>query len=247
MHCYRPAAIPSPALLAKTPMSTAHSEIAPSVLSIIKSHEFRQAYHQAVDRDNIPLAVQETTARGIIEAYFGLEPIESASPLLADAVYFTAHGVAVHGHAKFLVPGAVDRHLVPGPLFRLTTKPAASSAAAPSSESPASLVQFKDFGRAISAVEAVRLTLIPERVNGIISFIADAKQHYASGEVDRAERSMSTAMDHFNRAAGEGLRRIQTEAERGKRGNELAGARRRLADLRHKLQHECDLAKPHLA
>ena len=99
-------------------------------------------------------------------------------------------------------------------------------------------VATKEFGAAISAVEAVRLTLVPERVNGIISFIADAKQFYDQGDVAGAERSMGTALDHMNRAAAEGLRKIQTDAERGKRANEVAGTRRRLTVLRMKLQEE---------
>lgn len=236
-------------LAAASPASTSTPPL--TVLAVLKSHEFRQAYHAAVDRPDISPAAQETTARSIIEAFFGLEPIDPAAPLRADAVYFTAHAVEVHGHAKFLVPGDVHCGQLPGPLFRLTPKapePAIATnpapALVPAGAEP--LVQFQDFGRAIAAVEAVRLTLIPERVNGIISFIADAKQHYVAGEIDRAEHSIGTAMDHFNRAAGDGLRRIPTEAERGKRGNELAGTRRRLADLRRKLQLECDQAKPHL-
>lgn len=206
-----------------------------AVLSILQSHEFRQAYHSAVDRPDLSPAAQEATARSIIESYFGLEPVDAATPLHADAVYFTTHAVAVHGHAKFLLPGAVDRHLIPGPLFQLIPRQPAVEP----------LVEAKEFGRAISAVEAVRLTLVPERVNGIISFIADAKQHYEQDEIDRAERAIGTAMDHFNRAANDGLRAIQSEAERGKRGNELAGTRRKLADLRRKLQQECERAKPH--
>jgi hypothetical protein len=210
-----------------------HAAPADAVLSILKSHEFRQAYHDAIDRSDVSPAVQENTARKIIEAYFSLEPIDAAAPLRCDAVYFTTHGVDVHGHAKFLVPGAVDRHLVHGPLFRLT----------PRARTLEPLVEPKEFGRAVSAVEAVRLTLVPERVNGIISFIADAKQYYAAEDIGGAERAIATAMDHFNRAASDGLRKIGSDGERGKRGNEVAGTRRKLADLRHKLQLECDRAK----
>jgi hypothetical protein len=102
-----------------------------------------------------------------------------------------------------------------------------------------SLVDAKQFGAAIASVEAVRLTLIPERVNGIISFIADAQKFYANGDATGAERAIGTAIDHFNRAATDGLRRIQADAERGKRSNELAGPRRQLTELRMKLQEEC--------
>ncbi|MGD9636132.1 MAG: hypothetical protein AB7U97_22820, partial [Pirellulales bacterium] len=176
----------------------------PAVLSVLKSREFRQAYHEAVDRLELSHAAQEITARQILEAYFGLEPVDSAAPLSNEAVYFTAHAVDVHGHAKFLVPGTVHCNHLPGPLFRLTQKAPQHAVAAAPTAAVESFVQFKDFGRAIASVEAVRLTLIPERVNGIISFIADAKQHYAAGEVDRAERSIGIATDHFNRAAGDG-------------------------------------------
>jgi Skp family chaperone for outer membrane proteins len=53
-----------------------------------------------------------------------------------------------------------------------------------------------------------------------------------------AEKAIGTALDHFNRAAIEGLRRIKSDAERGKRSNEVAGTRRKLSDLRKKLQSE---------
>jgi hypothetical protein len=99
-------------------------------------------------------------------------------------------------------------------------------------------VKAKEFDSAVAAVEAVRLTLIPERVNGIISFLSDAKRFFEHEDMVGAERSIGTALDHFNRAAGDGLRRIQSEAERGKRGNELAGTRRALTDMRRKLQEE---------
>jgi hypothetical protein len=204
------------------------------VLSTLRSNEFRQAYHQAVDRADIKPAAQQTTARSILEAYFGLEEIAPAAPLHAGSVYFTERPVEVHGHTKFLVPGDVHRDLVPGPLFLLTPK-------APLVER---LIAPKEFSGAVSAVEAVRLTLIPERVNGIVSFIADAKHFYADNDVAGAERAIATALDHLNRAAGDGLRRIGSDAERGKRSNEVAGTRRKLADLRRKLQVECvDRAK----
>ena len=215
-----------------TPLAAgAESQAAPAVavLSVLKSHEFRQAYHQALDQADIAPAAQQATARSILEAYFGLEEIAPTAPLHSDSVYFTEKPVEVHGHYKFLVPGTVNRDLVPGPLFLLTPK-------APLVER---LIEDKEFGGAISAVEAVRLTLIPERVNGIISFIADAKHFYADDDVASSERAIATALDHMNRAAADGLRRIESDAERGKRSNEVAGTRRKLAALRRRLQEEC--------
>ena len=41
----------------------------------------------------------------------------------------------------------------------------------PKAASAERLVEAKEFDGAVSAVEAVRLTLVPERVNGIVSFI----------------------------------------------------------------------------
>jgi hypothetical protein len=79
---------------------------------------------------------------------------------------------------------------------------------------------------------------MPERVNGIISFISDAKQFYARDNVPGAERAIGTAVDHLNRAATEGLRRIKSDAERGKRSNEISGTRRTLSNLRTKLLTE---------
>src|SRR5262249_12966930 len=98
--------------------------------------------------------------------------------------------------------------------------------------------EAKEFDGAVSAVEAVRLTLVPERVNGIVAFISDAKKFYASNDTAGAEKSIGTSLDHLNRAATEGLGRITPEAEKGKRSNEIAGTRRVLANLRRKLQGE---------
>jgi hypothetical protein len=198
------------------------------VLAVLKSHDFRQAYHQAVDRVDVTPAAQQVTARSIVEAYFGLEAVAPTASLRTGAVYFTERPVEVHGRAKFLVPGDVHRDFVPGPLFLLI----------PRATEVVRSVATKEFSAATSAVEAVRLTLVPERVNGIVSFIADAKQFYGQGDVAGAERSMGTALDHMNRAAAEGLRKIQSDAERGKRANEVAGTRRRLTVLRRKLQEE---------
>lgn len=214
-----------------TPSAVAgQSQSAPAVavLSILKSHEFRQAYHQALDHAAHDPAAQLAIARSLVDAHFNLEEIPPTEPLHAGSVYFTEHPVEVHGHYKFLVPGDVHRELVPGPLFLLTPK-------APLVER---LVEDKEFGRAVSAVEAVRLTLVPERVNGIISFIADAKQFYANDDVAGSERALATALDHMNRAAADGLRKIESDAERGKRSNEVAGTRRILAALRRRLQEE---------
>jgi hypothetical protein len=228
----------------RKPMSSVATPTQPAptaavaVLSVLKSHDFRQAYHQAVDQADVTPAAQQTTVRSIIEAYFDLEEIAPTAPLHAGSVYFTEEPVEVHGHAKFLVPGDVHRDLIPGSLFLLTPK-------APLVER---LIEAKEFGGAISAVEAVRLTLIPERVNGIVSFIADAKQYYAHNDVVGAERAVGAALDHMNRAAADGLRRIESDAERGKRSNEVAGTRRKLANLRMKLQKECIAraeSKPH--
>jgi hypothetical protein len=228
-----------------TPIAAAEPQAVPAVavLSVLRSHEFRQAYHQAVDQANVTPAAQQTTARSILEAYFDLEEIAPTAPLHAGSVYFTEEPVEVHGHAKFLVPGDVHRDLIPGSLFLLTSK--APEPTAPEIER---LIEAKEFGGAISAVEAVRLTLIPERVNGIVSFIADAKQFYAHSDVVGAERAVGAALDHMNRAAADGLRRIESDAERGKRSNEVAGTRRKLANLRMKLQKECIAraeSKPH--
>jgi hypothetical protein len=198
------------------------------VLSILKSNEFRQAYHQALDRaDKIPEA-QQATARKIIEGFFRLEEIAPNTPLHSDSIYFTQEPIEVAGHYKFLVPGTIKRGLIAGRLFLLTPKAA----------SVERFVEAKEFDGAVSAVEAVRLTLVPERVNGIVSFISDAKKFYANNDTAGAERAIGTALDHLNRAAAEGLRSIKTEAEKGKRSNEVAGTRRALADLRRKLQTE---------
>ena len=196
------------------------------VLSILKSNEFRRDYHRALDSADKTPAAQEITARNIIERYFGLESISPNTPLNSGFVYFTDRPIAVDGKFKFLVPGVVKRELVAGSLFLL--KPKATE----------QLIDTKEFDDATSAVVAVRLTLMPERVNGIISFISDAKKFYANHDAASAERAIGTALDHFGRAAAEGLRRIKTDAEKGKRANEVAGTRRKLAELRRSLQAE---------
>jgi hypothetical protein len=201
------------------------------VLSILRSHDFCQAYLDALDHADHTPAAQRTAARSFLESHFCLEEIDPTAALNPDSVYFTEHPVEVHGHYKFLVPGAVKRDLIPGRLFLLTPR-AKAAEVRPS-------IDTHEFGAAIAAVEAVRLTLIPERVNGIISFIADAQKYYLAGNAAGAEQAMGTALDHMNRAAADGLRRIQSDAERGKRSNELAGTRRVLNDLRTKLQQEC--------
>ena len=199
-----------------------------SVLTILKSNEFRQAYHQALNlADKTPEAQQEV-ARKVIEGYFRLEETAPSTPLNSGAFYFTEQPIEVEGHYKFLVPGTIKRELLAGTLFLLTPKVASAER----------LVEAKEFDGAISAVEAVRLTLIPERVNGIVSFIADARKFYANNDTAGAEKAIGTALDHLNRAAAEGLQRIKTDAEKGKRSNEIAGTRRALADLRRKLQTE---------
>lgn len=198
------------------------------MFSILKSDEFRQAYHQALDRADKTPEAQRAAARKIIEGYFSLEQIAPNTPFNSDSIYFTEQPVEVEGHYKFLVPGTIKRELVVGTLFLLTPKAA----------SVERLVEAEEFGAAISAVEAVRLTLVPERVNGIVSFISDAKNFYAKNDTAGAEKAIGTALDHLNRAAAEGLRRIATDAEKGKRSNEIVGTRRTLADLRMKLQAE---------
>jgi hypothetical protein len=206
------------------------SETGPSdvVLSILKSTEFREAYHQALNlADNSPEA-QQATARKIIEAYFGLELLAPDASLDADSIYFSEKPIEVGGKYKFLVPGAIKRELIDGPLLLLTPKTLSATRS----------VEAKEFDSAVSSVEAVRLTLVPERVNGIISFISDGKKFYANNDTFGAEKAIGTAIDHLNRAADEGLRKIKTEAEKGKRSNETAGAKRTLANLRKKLQSE---------
>ena len=136
------------------------------------------------------------------------------------------------GTYKFLVPGTIKRECIAGRLFLLTSKAA----------SVERLVEAKEFDSAISAVEAVRLTLMPDRVNGIISFLSDAKKFYAHHDTAGAERAIATSLDHLNRAATDGLGRIKTDAEKGKRANEVAGTRRTLTDLRKKLLAELTAA-----
>ncbi len=212
-----------PATLAKPTTAPAVS-----VLSILKSNEFRQAYHQALNLADKTPEAQQATARKVIEGYFSLEEIAPNTPLNSGSFYFTEKPIEVAGTYKFLVPGTINRELIAGTLFLLTPKAA----------SVERFVEAKEFDGAVAAVEAVRLTLIPERVNGIVSFISDAKKFYAKNDTAGAERAIGTALDHLNRAADEGLRRIKTDAEKGKRSNEVAGTRRALADLRKKLQTE---------
>ena len=199
-----------------------------SVLSILKSNEFREAYHQALNLADKTPEAQQATARKIIDGYFRLEEIALNTQLNSNSYYFTEKPFEVEGNYKFLVPGTIRRELIAGTLFLLTPKAA----------SVERLVEAKEFDGAVSAVVAVRLTLIPERVNGIVSFISDAKKFYAHNDTAGAEKAIGTAVDHLNRAAAEGLRSIKTDAEKGKRSNEVAGTRRTLADLRRKLQTE---------
>ena len=74
----------------------------------------------------------------------------------------------------------------------------------------------------------------------MVSFrlLSDAKKFYANNDSAGAEKAIGTALDHLNRAAAEGLLSFKTEAEKGKRSNEIAGTRRTLANLRRKLQIE---------
>jgi hypothetical protein len=198
------------------------------VLSILKSPEFRQAYHQALDRADKTPEAQHAAAQKVIEGFFGLQEIAPNAPLNPDSFYFTERPVKVNSTYKFLVPGTIHRECIAGRLFLLTSK-------APAVER---LVQAKEFDSAMSAVEAVRLSLTPERVNGIISFISDAKKFYAHQETANAEKAIGTSLDHLNRAATDGLAKIKTEAEKGKRANEVAVTRRIVTDLRKKLQAE---------
>ncbi len=199
-----------------------------SMVSILKSNEFREAYHQALNLADKTPEAQQATARKIIEGYFRLEEIAPNTPLTSDSFYFTDKPIEVAGHYKFLVPGTIKRELIAGTLFLLIPKAA----------SVERLVEAKEFDGAVSAVEAVRLTLVPERVNGIVSFISDAKKFYVNNDTAGAERALGTALDHLNRAAAEGLRSIKTDAEKGKRSNEVAGTRKTLADLRNKEKTE---------
>ena len=198
------------------------------MLSILKSNEFREAYHQALNLADKTPEAQQATARKIIEGFFSLEVIPPNTPLNSNAFYFTDKPIEVAGVYKFLVPGTVNGKLIAGTLFLLTPKAASGER----------LVEAKEYDGAIAAVEAVRLTLIPERVNSIVSFISDAKKFHAKNDASSAEKAIGTALDHLNRAASEGLQRIRTEAEKGKRSNEVAGTRRTLADLRRKLRTE---------
>ena len=197
--------------------------------AVLKSEEFRHAYHDALDHAEHNPEAQCMAARKIIEAFFDLQEISPSTSFDVQALYFTEHPIEVAGHYKFLVPGTVHREFVPGSLFLLTPK------ASPCQSN----IDSKEFTSAASAVEAVRLTLMPERVNGVISFILDAKNYHDHHDVVGSERAIGTALDHFNRAAADGLRHINSDAERGKRGNEIAGTRRALSDLRKKLQAEC--------
>jgi len=200
-----------------------------SIISVLKSHEFRQAYHQALNRANQAPNAQLAAARSIVESYFQLQEITRITRLNPHSIYFLERPIEANGHHKFLVPGTVKREMIPGRLLLL----------APKAASIERLVDPREFDRAVSSVQAVRLTLAPERVNGIISFISDAKRFYAACDSACAERAIGTAVDHLNRAASDGLRKITTDAEKGKRSNEIAGTRRTLADLRRKLQSEC--------
>jgi len=216
--------------MAAIPAIAVKGEAAPvvSVLSILKSDKFRQDYHQALNLADKSLEPQRAAARKIVEEYFDLEEITTNTPSNADFYYFTEVPIEVKGKYKFLLPGTINRQLIAGTLFLLTLR------AAPVER----LLDAKHFDQATSAVEAVRLTLIPERVNSIVSFISDAKHFYAKSDIAGAEKAIGTSLDHFNRAASEGLQRIKGEGERGKRSNEVAGSRRALADLRKTLQEE---------
>ena len=194
-----------------------NSAPADCVLSVLNSIEFRKNYHRALDTADKTPAAQQTTARKIVELYFGLERIASNTPLNSGSFYFAERPIEVEGAYKFLIPGAIKRESIAGPLFLLRQN-------------------AKEFDSAILAVVAVRLTLMPVRVNGIISFISYAKTFYLKNDVFSAERATGTALDHFNRAAAEGLRKIKGDAEKGKRSNEISGTVRTLANLRKKLQ-----------
>lgn len=198
------------------------------MISTLHSPEFRHAYHEALDHTAHTPEAQRESARKVLEKYFRLEEIGPDTPLAADSFYFIDQAVEIHGIYKFLVPGSVHRDLITGHIFLLKPKPTVIE----------HLVKAKEFDSAIAGVEAVRLTLIPERVNGIISFLSDGRRFFDHDDLVGAERSIGTALDHFNRAANDGLRKIQSEAERGKRSNELAGTRRMLMDMRRKLQDE---------
>jgi hypothetical protein len=195
---------------------------------ILKANDFRDAYHQALDLADKTPEAQRTAARRIIEEYFCLQGIAATAVLNRNSLYFADKPIMANGVFKFLIPGTIKRELIDVPLFLLKTK---SSHLEP-------LVEAKEFERAIASVEAVRLTLTPERVNGILSFISDAKQFYVDGDSAGAEKAIGTAVDHLNRAAAEGLRRFTAGAEKGRRGNEIVGTQRTLANLRKKLQAE---------
>jgi hypothetical protein len=202
------------------------------VLSILQSPEFRQAYHQALDRADKTPEAQHTAAQKVVESYFGLEELAPDAPLNPGSFYFIERPIKVDSTYKSLVPGTINRECIAGRLFLLTSKAAAVE----------QLVQPKEFDSAVSAVEAVRLSLTPERVNGIISFISDAKKFYAHHETASAEKAIATSLEHLNRAATDGLGKIKSEAEKGKKANEVAVTRRIVTELRKKLQSEIKAA-----
>jgi hypothetical protein len=74
------------------------------MLSILKSNEFRQSYHQAINLADRTPEAQQVTARKIIEGYFRLEEITPNAPLNSDSYYFTE--APNHGGRKIQVSGA---------------------------------------------------------------------------------------------------------------------------------------------
>jgi hypothetical protein len=213
-------------------IQTAHTEpkkrLPFSELAILKRNRFRDAYHIALDLADKNPEAQQTAARRIVEEYFRLERIPSNAPLNRNSLYFADKPVKLNGVYKFLIPGTIKRELIKVPLLLLRTKAALVEP----------LVEAKEFERAIAAVEAVRLTLTPERVNGILAFILDSKQLYLKGDPAGAEKAVGTALGHLNRAAAEGLLRIKNGAEQGRKANEIVGTQRTIAGLRKKLEAE---------
>ena len=78
--------------------------LADRVLSVLISSEFRHDYHQALDIADKTPAAQQTTARKIIESYFGLEEIEPNTQLNSGSIYFTERPFKVENTYKFLEP-----------------------------------------------------------------------------------------------------------------------------------------------
>ena len=61
--------------------------------SILKSEEFRHAYHQALDHTEHNPEAQRLAARDVIDKYFEVQPVLPNTPFDPEAVYFTEHPI----------------------------------------------------------------------------------------------------------------------------------------------------------